>query len=291
MKINVNVLNAFPKTTNGGNPAGVVLKSNCLSENQMQSVAKQMGLSETAFVQNSSIADYKIQFYTPVSEVDLCGHATIASFALLFENRSISKGVYTLETKAGVLDIEVQNDSTVFMTQKLPEFLQVIDKDEIAESLGISRECTSDTLPIQIVSTGLNDILVPVKNLNVLNNVIPDYKKISEVSEKYNAVGYHVFTLESQSSKIAFCRNFAPLYEIDEEAATGTATGALSCYLYKYDIINGGPVIDNLNFAQGYSMEKPSEIQAKLIIENDEIKEVWVGGKAKRVSIRELTVT
>lgn len=83
MKIRVYTLHSFAKTMDGGNPAGVVLDAEDLLEKDMQLIAAKVGFSETAFVQKSEKASYKVRFYTPIEEVNLCGHATIAVFSLL----------------------------------------------------------------------------------------------------------------------------------------------------------------------------------------------------------------
>ncbi|MFC2164808.1 PhzF family phenazine biosynthesis protein [Acidobacteriota bacterium] len=279
MKIKVYTLNSFTKTRNGGNPAGVVLDAGYLKEDHMKKAANKVGFSETAFVQKSDKKHFKVRFFTPCEEVDLCGHATIAAFFLLKDKGFIKSGKYKLETKAGILDIDVGDNRTVFMTQVLSEFFETIARNEITGCLNISEDQFILDLPIQIVSTGLRDILVPVKNLKVLLSLEPDYKKISEVSKKYEAVGFHVFSLETKFRSTAHCRNFAPLYGIPEESATGTSSGALSCYLFKYGQVRKDQA-SHLVFEQGYSMNKPSEILAHLRIEDDEILEVQVGGTA-----------
>lgn len=75
-------INAFAKTNEGGNPAGIVLNAGVLSENDMKKIAGILGLSETAFVTKSDVADYRVRFFTPSEEVDLCGHATIGTFSI-----------------------------------------------------------------------------------------------------------------------------------------------------------------------------------------------------------------
>ncbi|WP_053954953.1 PhzF family phenazine biosynthesis protein [Inediibacterium massiliense] len=282
MKVEVYTLNAFGKTENGGNPAGVVIDADDLSEEMMQKIAKKVGFSETAFVQKSDQADFKVRFFTPSEEVDLCGHATIATFFVLLKEGIVSLGKYKQETKAGVLDIEIKENNNILMNQALPQFLEIIDKKEIVDSLNIKEEDIVEDLPIQIVSTGLKDILIPVKNLNTLTHMKPDFDKITEVSKKYNVVGYHVFTLETKLDSTAHCRNFAPLYDILEESATGTSNGALSAYLFKYKKVNEEKAQDMI-FEQGYSMNQPSEIRGSLMTENQEITEVKVGGSAEKI--------
>lgn len=287
MQIKVYTLNAFAKTDNGGNPAGVVLNADSLSVNDMKKIAEKVGFSETAFIKKSNKADFKINFFTPNKEVDLCGHATIGTFYLLASKGIIKSGQYTQETKAGVLKVECRNSNMIYMNQTNPKFYEVLNKADIADSLNIDEEEIMSDVPIQIVSTGLKDILIPIKSLKSLYKIKPDFQKISHISKKQNVVGYHVFTLETEHGSTAHCRNFAPLYDIDEEAATGTSNGALSCYLYKYGLVSQENV-ESLSFEQGYSMKKPSEILASLVVNNSEINEVRVGGIALNIKERNI---
>lgn len=289
MKIKVYTLNAFAKIEEGGNPAGVVLDADSLSDETMQKIAQKVGFSETAFVQKSDKADFKVRFFTPNGEVDLCGHATIATFYLMAKKNLLKSGTYTQETKAGILNLEVQNDNTIFMNQNSPQFFDEIKKKEIAESLNISEEIISDDLPVQIVSTGLRDIFIPIKSLEDLHNIKPNFEEVSKVSKKYDVIGYHLFTLETKYDSTAHCRNLAPLYDIPEEAGTGTSSGALSCYLFKYGKISKQDV-NHLIFEQGYSMKKPSEIFVNLKLQDDKIVEVKVGGIASNIQEKELTI-
>lgn len=289
MIIKVHILNAFAKSTDGGNPAGVVLEANQLSDNQMQQIAKKVGFSETAFMQKSDKADFKVRFFTPNGEVDLCVHATIATFFLMAKSNLLQAGKYTQETKAGILNIEIKPEGAIFMSQNLPHFFKKIDKKEIADSLNIPIEAIYSDLPIQIVSTGLRDILIPIKNLTDLHAIKPNFEKVSEISKKYDVVGYHLFTFETKFNSTAHCRNLAPLYDIPEESATGTSNGALSCYLFKYEKINDKQV-QNLVYEQGYSMDKPSEILVNLEIKEAKIVEVKVGGVASNIQQKEIKI-
>jgi len=282
MSVKVYTLNSFAKTAEGGNPAGVVFDSDSFSEQRMMDISKQVGFSETAFVQKSSVADFKVRFFTPNAEVDLCGHATVASYYLMFKLGLIKPGQYTQETKAGLLNLEVQPNGTIFMNQTLPQFFDLVDKDELAYTLGIKTSQFHPTLPAQIVSTGLKDIMIPIGSLRDLIAVEPNFDLISQTSKKYGTIGYHLFTLETKYGSTAQCRNMAPLYDIPEESATGTSNGALSCYLYKQGVITPEQA-SHLIFEQGYTMGKPSEILASLKVSGDNITEVRVGGIATNI--------
>jgi PhzF family phenazine biosynthesis protein len=289
MKIKAFTLNSFAKSVDGGNPAAVVLNADALSESHMKEIAGIIGFSETAYVMKSDIADFKVRFFTPFEEIELCGHATIATYYLLLSLGIIKPGRYTQETKAGILNVAIKKDKSIIMNQSLPIFYETISKEEIADSLNITTADIIEDLPIQIVSTGVKDIIVPIKNMNVLRTIKPDFKKITDISKKYNTVGYHIFTLESLNGSNAHCRNFAPLYGIPEESATGTSSGALACYLFKYGKISP-EMAEHIIFEQGYSMGKPSEIIASLTIENKEISQVLVGGSALNVSEIEVEI-
>ena len=275
-------INAFAKTLEGGNPAGVVVHADNLPVKKMQEVARIIGVSETAFVMKSNIADFEVRFFTPTSEVDLCGHATIGTFAVLLGRKIIKPGLYSQQTRAGILCVEAREDGIIMMNQATPVFSKELDKAaaaEVADALQLVQDGLVSDLPLQIVSTGLRDLLVPVRSMDILNSIRPDFGKVRDISRKYKAVGVHLFTLETLSGSTAHCRDLAPVVGIPEESATGTASGALACYLYRHGRI-GTDSLDNIVFEQGYTMGLPSEILASLRVEDVEIREIRVGGKA-----------
>jgi PhzF family phenazine biosynthesis protein len=279
-------LNAFTKDGAGGNPAGVVLESVGLTEEDMREIARIVGFSETAFVLPSTEADYQIRYYTPNEEVDVCGHATIATFSLLLQKHLIQKGTYSIKTKSGLLNVTVNADQTVFLEQNRPIFKEILPSKEIVRSLGIEEDHLMPHFPIQIVSTGLPDIIIPVKNLSVLKQLDPNYSLIKEISKRYNVIGYHVFTLETiLPDSTSHCRNFAPLYGINEESATGTANAALACYLATYNNEK-----NSFWFEQGYVMDLPSEIAVSINYHENEMTNVQVGGLASHYKERRISI-
>ncbi|MCT4798448.1 PhzF family phenazine biosynthesis protein [Exiguobacterium profundum] len=286
LSIDVYVVHAFSKDGEGGNAAGVVLHADALTELEMKQIAKKVGYSETAFVSQSHHADVRVRFFTPEEEVDLCGHATIATFHVLKEQGLLGSGRFTQETRAGVLEVEIRNDLTIMMQQRLPEFLPVTNHQEIADSLKVPLEVLDDRFPILIGFTGLRDILIPIKSLTELLSIQPDFEKVKEISRQSDVVGYHLFTLETMEDGIAHTRNFAPLYGIDEESATGTSNGALACYLFEQSLVLKKS--STLVMEQGYGMKLPSEILVELTVAGEEISHVTVGGKATTLSVQHL---
>lgn len=270
-------VNAFTEHISGGNPAGVVLDADDYSEQKMLDTAKEVGYSETAFVMKSTKANFKIRYFTPSDEVDLCGHATIATFTVLYEVEHLKAGAYTIETKAGVLPITVKKDGTILMNQLTPSFYENVSRSRIAKSLGLMEDQIITTP--QVTSTGLKDIMVHVSDSKALADISPDFQMITEISRDHKATGYHVFTLDSK--KTARCRNFAPLYAIDEESATGTASGAVSGYIIKHDLVKVSEGINHFIYEQGIEMDRPSEIHGYITLKNNTITEVIIGGKGK----------
>lgn len=271
MTVDVYVANVFSKDNSGGNKAGVVLLGDKLNEAEKTNIAYRLGYSETAFVSRSSRADFKLEYFTPAGEVPLCGHATIGTFVVLRHLFMLKKHDYTIETKSGILRITVEPDGRIFMEQNTPQFYQRLNPGHIRKCFDV--DGISKTLPVQIVSTGLKDILVPIHNPVVLEKMAPNFDAISEISRETDCVGIHAFSLVQGTDVTAICRNFAPLYGIDEEAATGTSNCALACYLYRY--------VDKQNqyvFEQGYNLKSVSRIYVHIESENDAIRSVFVGG-------------
>lgn len=290
------IADAFTETVFGGNPAGVVILQDeeaFPSDRDMTRIAAELRYSETAFVKPLGENRFQTRYFTPVAEVDLCGHATIATFACLLDcGLAPDNRDYTNSTAAGDLRIRLQN-GFIMMEMGAPQYLSKIQEPEaLAElyavmGIPVQQVITAQTcsqyarlLPA-IISTGLPDIMLPVKDRAALAAIAPDFKALSALSEKYQVVGVHAFTLDRENSDVtAHCRNFAPLYDIDEEAATGTASGALTYYLYGHQLI---PLEKESRFIQGEAMGRPSEILTHVKKENNAVT-IQVGGSATIVA-------
>lgn len=274
---------AFSKDDKGGNKAGVVLGRSELTSVQKAAIAKEMGYSETAFVLGSGKADFKLQYFTPTEEVPLCGHATIAAFSTLKLLNMLDKTDCTIETEIGILNIHIKDDGLILMEQNCPAYLEVLDSDIFTGC--IEKGFIDHRFPIQIVSTGLNDIMLPVDSAEHLEQLSPDFEMIANMSKEKEVVGVHAFTMMKESDVTAICRNFAPLYGIDEESATGTASCALACYLFKYYKHQPQYI-----FEQGHNMGEISRIVVNLSYHENVIDSVFVGGYGYLLGKRSLHV-
>jgi len=269
------IVNAFTANGEHGNPAGVVLNADELTEAQMLDIARQVNLSETAFVGASNVADKRVRFFTTTNEVDLCGHATIATWSLLRSLGIITPSNYTQETLAGVLKVDVQDD-VVFMEQTPATFYETVTVSEIAPLLGLKENDFNTALQPQIVSTGLKDLMIPVANKQVLAGLRPDFEAIAAFSHQHDMYAFHVFALTEDENSVAAARNFDPAHDIEEECATGTSNGGLLCYLKRYNAL---PKQDMYRVEQGEAMGELSYIYGKFVEDT-----VWIGGNATVVS-------
>lgn len=265
------VVSAFSKNRTGGNKAGVVLQADHLDRIEKTKIASRLGYSETAFMSASGQADFKLEYFTPTGEVPLCGHATIGTFVLLNHLELLKKQVYSIETGSGLLKITIDRNGLVFMEQNLPQFYNILPRIDVESCFHSQR--VHDTLPIQIVSTGLRDILLPISTPHDLKNMVPVYEAISSISRAKECVGIHAFSFVQDTDITAVCRNFAPLYGIKEESATGTSNCALACYLYKYGVRKNQYV-----FEQGHNLNSISRIYVMIESSAHRITGVYAGG-------------
>lgn len=270
------VMDAFSAAVFGGNQAGVVLPDRELDDGIMQKIAAEFKHSETAFIRMEQDGSVTLRYFTPAGEVDLCGHATIASFALLRHTGRIGDGVYTAHTRAAQLQIRVNGD-TVWMDMAPPVLLRTLEEGEWAElyeAYGLTAADRPDGFVPKIVSTGLADIMMPVRDHETLMRAVQNEQAVTELSRRYDVTGVHMFCVGEDCT--AYCSNYAPLYDIPEECATGTSNGALTYYLYLQGLVQEGA--ENV-FVQGEHMDRPSEIRSRLVLEGPAPR-VLIGGRA-----------
>lgn len=271
------IVDAFTATPFGGNTAGVALieeTQSFPSDNFMQQIAAELRYSETAFVQQLGTAEFKVRYFTPCGEVDLCGHATIATFGMMYRMGFLAQGEQCLiHTLAG--DLNVIAGKRVMMMMAKPQVIPAtVDVERLHSIMGATSVNTS--FPVEIVSTGLPDIIMPLDNVEQLYSLAPNMDALAQLSKELGVTGVHAFAF-GEDGYTAHVRNFGPLYGVPEESATGTANAALTHYLHQHGIIASG---DSNRFLQGETMARPSVVESTI----DSNGTIWVGGECAIVA-------
>lgn len=264
----VHIVDAFTRTPDTGNRAGVVLDADSLSVEQMQKIAAYAGYSETAFVHKPDAPDHDayVRYFTPSSEVPICGHATIATHFLRASLLGLEQYPLRAKTGVGILPVSIEQsgtDTLVSMQQGSVEFGKSFSTNQrirLAEALGIAESDFVENLPIQIVSTGHSKVMVPMHSRTLMNGLAPSGEKLSAMSREVQCNGFFTFTVEgSKSSPETHGRMFAPAIGIYEDPVTGNANGPLGAYLTHYKLVDFEQTL-TFKAHQGHAMGKPGTV-------------------------------
>ncbi|HSN04157.1 MAG TPA: PhzF family phenazine biosynthesis protein [Nitrospira sp.] len=282
----------------GGNPVAVFPEADGLSDDQLQQIAREMNLSETVFVfpPTDKAAVARLRIFTPTQEIPFAGHPVLGTFYVLAELGIIpvKEAVIRLmqECNIGLFPVELHADEgqveRVVMTQPKPEFLGPVEETEdlykVASALGLAKHVIADTKwPIEVVSTGLPVMIVPVRTLTAVRSIRPDASAITDVCRRFGANGIMVYTTVTvEPSSTVHARMFAPAIGILEDPATGSASGALGAYLVQNGVVDVAPTTEII-VEQGYAIDRPSRIFVQVDSDDDIIQSVKVGGECVMV--------
>jgi trans-2,3-dihydro-3-hydroxyanthranilate isomerase len=292
----IKIVDSFTKKPFAGNPAGVVLDANGLTDIQMQLIARELNLSETAFILPATEPDanLRIRWFTPTGEVPLCGHATIASFHALAEEgmegmRTNGQHYFRLQTKSGVLSVRVEKnfyDTTIEFELPTPKFkIKKTLPVQMLRALGIVRKDVKKELPV-VADTYL---YIPVNRLAVIEKLKPEFTTLAYELTSMRVQGVCVFSLETKDKYAAVhSRFFAPNYGINEDPVTGSSNGPLGFYLHKFVIPAGYPVAcrempdGGMEFIgeQGDFLKRQGRVKIRLRFKQNNIEDISIAGEA-----------
>lgn len=270
-------IDAFTKIPFQGNAAAVTF-GNGLTREEMQSIAFEMNLSETAFLSKSEKADFKLQWFTPKLEVQLCGHATIASLHFLKENGLIKDKV-TFETLSGILKCEYKEGKYSMQIPLYKSREYNGDKEKLASALGVSLE-TINHNKLLVMENG--NLYIHISSLEKMKNISPDFKSLKQISDIEGIVLFTTETIEPENN--AHLRYFTPWYGIDEDPVTGSANGPLLLIMQQLNLIEGENDI-HLNFEQGDFLNRKGRIGVHYLQDADEL---YISGDAVTIIKGEL---
>jgi trans-2,3-dihydro-3-hydroxyanthranilate isomerase len=293
-------LDVFTDRAFSGNPLAVFPEAEGISDADMQRIANEMNLSETVFVLPSQKALRRLRIFTPMQELPLAGHPVVGTWNLLARLGVTPKeenGFVEIEQELnlGVLPVEIEfrggEPFRVTMTQgKWQSFGQVSDTTDIskfAAGLGLElADINLDTdLPIEVVSTGIRSIDVPICTLEALSRIRVNSSLLADAYSAHGAVGVYAFTFETkEDSSFAHARFFAPADNIPEDAATGSAAGAFAGYLIHHGCAKSNTFV----IEQGDFMKRASRIHAEVQGGPGNVERVKIGGSSVVVAKGEL---
>ncbi|MDX2211835.1 MAG: PhzF family phenazine biosynthesis protein [Oculatellaceae cyanobacterium bins.114] len=288
-------VDAFTTRPLSGNPCAVVFEADSLSDETMQAIAREQNLSETAFVLESAIADVRARYFTPAEEIPLAGHPTIATiFALIDSGRlHLTQDVTTLslELQVGVIAVEIfanqGNVERIVMTQKQPQFLATYTAEEVMPVFGLSPEDALPGVPLQTVSTGTPQLMIAVRDLAALRRSTMNIPLYNALRARGDFFSPHLFCVTGVTEVgQTFARHFGTPPDCMEDPFTGSATGGMAAYLWRYGLIEHPQFIAE----QGHWMNRPGTGFVEVMGEPDQIAAVKVGGSAVTVLRGELIV-
>jgi trans-2,3-dihydro-3-hydroxyanthranilate isomerase len=287
-------VDAFTDRPLGGNPCAILFDCPDLDDASMLAIAREMNLSETSFVWKKADGNFRARYFTPAEEIPLAGHPTIATvFALVETGRLALPGDYLkipLELRDGPIDVEIHAKAgkveRVVMTQRKPQFLRTYTPEEVLPVFGLQ---PSDLLPgavIQTVSTGTPQLFVAIRNLEALRRAVTDQAQYAVLQKRGDFFSSHLFCLQGVERGRTFARHFALLPDVIEDPFTGSATGGMAAYLWKYGLIDSPTFLAE----QGHWMERPGIATVEVLGPREDVTTVKVGGGAVTVLRGELSI-
>ena len=288
-----------------GNPLAVFPEAEGITDDQMMKIAREMNLSETVFVlkHDSENVLRRLRIFTPIREIPFAGHPIVGTWTALAqegvvprpEGNSGTTRIYH-EVGIGVLPVDIEfkdgQPVQVVMTQGKFQILEEMDdaheQAELARALGLQREDLDETLPIQVITTGLSCLAVPIRSLADLRDCRINTSLLAEIYKRRGATGCLAFTRETLEvgASRAHARFFAPADNIPEDPATGSACGALGAYLVHHGALALEPEDGRYKFVieQGDFIHRPSRINLDVKGQRGSIEEVKIGGLAVLVA-------
>lgn len=298
-------LDVFTDHAFSGNPLAVFPEAEGLSDEVMLKIAREMNLSETVFVLESEKPEVlrHLRIFTPTREIPFAGHPVVGTWNALAREGVVplpegGTGLQRIHHEVGIgvlpVDIEFKDGQPVqvVMTQGKFEILDEVDdghdQAEIARALGLAREDLDESLPIQVITTGLSCMAVPVRSLADLRSCRVNASLLAELYTRRGATGCHAFTRETIEigASRAHARFFAPADNIAEDPATGSACGALGAYLIHHGALPLEPEDGRYKFVieQGDFIHRPSRINLDVKGAAQGVEEVKVGGPSVLVA-------
>ncbi len=287
-KVQVHQVDAFTREPFTGNPTGVVLNADALSEAQMLAIARELNNAETAFILAPDADDHTVRarFFTPRSEAGFVGHATIAAQYVLSRRHEAPRW-QRQKSKAGIVDVEVRGsdeDRRIAIRRSPPPIgRELNDRERLAvlDALALASESLDTRIPLRIVGAAGTRLLIGVRGPEPLKQLKPDLARLTTLSAQIGAAGYFVFTLVANAADhLTEARMFCPALGIAEDPVSGNAHGLLGAYLARLGLLGRDGERARFCGVQGHSLHRPGRVEVELEFAGGELAGVWISGQA-----------
>ncbi len=275
-KIMVKKIDVFTTKPFSGNPAGVIADADALDTADMKRIAAELNLAECCYIQRPDSADssFKVRFFTQSVELDLSSHPLIAAcFVAIEEGRvTLQSGCTEIrcDTKLGSVPLDIHFDLGVedsgsrdevymscrngqsgvlrrVMIHQLRDNIKSCDIPipDIARILGIDEhEIRGTGLPLEILSHGLTQLVIPIMHQHTVLDMRPDLIKLNMLNKRYGIQTNDLFTLEPMSPDAAvYSRTFSPAIGLWEDVGSGTGVGSIAAYLARHGVLHPGSIV------------------------------------------------
>ena len=280
-------VDAFTREPLKGNPCAILPEASGLTDEEMQAIARETNLSETSFVFPSTQADFRVRYFTPREEIPFAGHPTIATTYLLAQEGLIPlrepSTTIQLEFKVGVLPVELfvrgERVQRIVMTQKKPTFGPIFSREEVCPCFNLTpSDLRAECLP-QVVSTGLPFLIVPAKDLSILEKVQINRDALARLCQKADVSDAFMFCLGGFEPESDTHARLLDPFGASEDPFTGSASGAMGAYVFRYGLKKK----KILRAEQGHFVKRPGYATIELVGLPNDIEAVKVGGEAVKV--------
>jgi len=289
--IQVHQIDAFTRVKFTGNPAGVVLDADALSDAEMLAIARELNNADTAFILKPDGPDHdlRVRFFTPRTEAAFVGHATVAAHYVL-SNASNGPRRVRQKSRSGVVEVEIRGSDAqrrIAIRQSAPPLgREINDRERLAvmDSLALASADLDLHCPVQVVGTGGTRLMVGVRGPEQLRQLKPDVARLTTLSAQLGAQGFFVFTLAPALPEVLTeSRMFCPALGIAEDPVSGNAHGMLGVYLARHGLL--GPTAPQVNFAgaQGHHVNRPGRVEVELEYRDGAVAGVWIVGQATAI--------
>jgi trans-2,3-dihydro-3-hydroxyanthranilate isomerase len=284
------LMDVFTSRALEGNQLAVFTNAHGLSDDELQSFAREMNLSETTFIFPEANAaqgtPVRVRIFTVQEELPFAGHPTLGTATVIRSDTGAQ--IVTLDLKVGHIPVTFEDrpeGAFAEMRQRDPEFGSRLSREQVAAALGLAPDDLEAELPIEIVSTGLAYAMLPFRRLEKLQSFQLDWRKAAEFLAKTDAQFFYAVCRETVDRDARLHARM--IFYNGEDPATGSAAGCCAAWMAAHGVMQPG---ERVLIEQGIEVRRPSRIFVRADKSGDRVTNVRVGGHAVEIARGEVTV-